>query len=91
MRGTPLVIQGFHQVFDKATREGYVNGESWFRTHPLFYQRMVDTRREIMFQSAKPDMLVQTSAFDEMQSVEELCSESPRTVNGGDESQRGED
>jgi len=43
-----------------------VNGTSWFRTHPPFYQRMVDTRREIMFLPAKPDMIVQTSAFEQM-------------------------
>jgi hypothetical protein len=49
-----------------ATREGYVNSASWFRTHPPFYQRMVDTRREIMFLPDKPEMIVQTSAFDQM-------------------------
>jgi Zn-dependent protease with chaperone function len=58
---------GFIRFFDKiATREGYVNGASWFRTHPPFYQRMVDTKREIMFLPAKPDTLVQTSAFEQM-------------------------
>lgn len=58
---------GFIRFFDKiATREGYVNGASWFRTHPPFFQRMVDTRREIMFLPPKPDLLVQTSAFDQM-------------------------
>lgn len=58
---------GFIRFFDKiATREGYVNGASWFRTHPPFYQRMVDTRREIMFLPVKPDMIVQTSAFEQM-------------------------
>ncbi len=58
---------GFIRFFDKiATREGYVNGASWFRTHPPFYQRMVDTKREIMFLPAKPDVLVQTSAFEQM-------------------------
>ena len=58
---------GFVRFFDKvATREGYVNGASWFRTHPPFYQRMVDAKREIMFLPARPDMLVQTSSFDEM-------------------------
>jgi Zn-dependent protease with chaperone function len=60
-------LSGFIRFFDKiATREGYVNGASWFRTHPPFYQRMVDTRREIMFLPAKPDMLVQTHAFEQM-------------------------
>jgi Zn-dependent protease with chaperone function len=58
---------GFIRFFDKiATREGYVNGASWFRTHPPFYQRMVDTRREIMFMPAKSDLIVQTSAFEQM-------------------------
>ncbi len=58
---------GFIRFFDKiATREGYVNGASWFRTHPPFYQRMVDTRREIMFLPAKPDVIVQTSVFEQM-------------------------
>lgn len=58
---------GFIRFFDKiATREGYVNGASWFRTHPPFYQRMVDARREIMFMPAKSDMMVQTSAFEQM-------------------------
>jgi Zn-dependent protease with chaperone function len=58
---------GFIRFFDKiATREGYVNGASWFRTHPPFYQRMVNTRREIMFMPAKADQIVQTSAFQQM-------------------------
>jgi len=58
---------GFIRFFDKiATREGYVNGASWFRTHPPFYQRMVNTRREIMFLPAKQDLIVQTSAFEQM-------------------------
>jgi Zn-dependent protease with chaperone function len=58
---------GFIRFFDKiATREGYVNGASWFRTHPPFYQRMVDTRREIMFLPPKPDLVVQTSDFEQM-------------------------
>jgi len=58
---------GFIRFFDKiATREGYVNGASWFRTHPPFYQRMVDARREIMFMPVKPDLIVHSSAFDQM-------------------------
>ena len=58
---------GFTRFFDKiATREGYVNGASWFRTHPPFYQRLVDTRREIMFLPPKPNMIVQSSAFEQM-------------------------
>src|SRR5690242_3380332 len=58
---------GFIRFFDKiATREGYVNGASWFRTHPPFYQRMANTRREIMFMPAKTDQIVQSSAFEQM-------------------------
>ena len=58
---------GFIRFFDKiATREGYVNGASWFRTHPPFYQRMVDTRREIMFLPVQTNMIVQSSAFEQM-------------------------
>lgn len=59
--------RGFITFFDKmATRVGYVNGVSWFRTHPPFYQRMVDAEREIMFLPKKPQMVVQTAAFEQM-------------------------
>ncbi len=55
---------GFTRFFDKmATKEGYVNGVSWFRTHPPFYQRMVQAQREIMFLPPKSDQVVQTSEF----------------------------
>jgi Zn-dependent protease with chaperone function len=58
---------GFIRFFDKmATKKGYVNGVSWFRTHPPFYQRMVATQREITFLGQKPDAIVQTSAFEQM-------------------------
>jgi Zn-dependent protease with chaperone function len=58
---------GFIRFFDKmATKKGYVNGVSWFRTHPPFYQRMVATQREITFLEQKPDATVQTSAFEQM-------------------------
>jgi hypothetical protein len=115
---------GFIRFFDKmATKQGYINGVSWFRTHPPFYQRMVETEREITFLEQKPNAIVQTSAFDQMkkdlapvaakaekeelgkpsllitkeegckpppkleykpgQSIEELCSSPPRTVQNG--------
>ena len=58
---------GFTRFFDKiATREGYVKGVSWFRTHPAFYERMVQTQREIAFLPAKSDAVVQTTEFEEM-------------------------
>jgi len=58
---------GFVRFFDKmATKQGYVNGVSWFRTHPPFFQRMVQTEREIMFLQPKPNATTQTSAFEQM-------------------------
>ncbi len=58
---------GFTRFFDKmATKVGYVNGVSWFRTHPPFYQRMVDAQREIMFMPKKEGGTVQTPEFLEM-------------------------
>lgn len=58
---------GFIRFFDKmATKQGYVNGVSWFRTHPPFYQRMVETQREIMFLPKGKERIVQTSEFLQM-------------------------
>ncbi len=55
---------GFIRFFDKiATREGYVKGVSWFRTHPPFFQRMIDAQREIMFMPHRSDLMVQSSEF----------------------------
>ncbi len=59
--------RGFIRFFDKmATREGYVNGVSWFRTHPPFYARMVQAQREIMFMPKMQDLMVQTAEFTQM-------------------------
>lgn len=58
---------GFVRFFDKiATKKGYVEGVSWFRTHPPFYTRMVDTEREIMFLPKKSGYVITTEAFKEM-------------------------
>jgi Zn-dependent protease with chaperone function len=58
---------GFIHFFDKmATREGYVNGLSWFRTHPPFYARMVQSKREIMYLPPKEGLVVNSTEFDEM-------------------------
>ncbi|HXH49609.1 MAG TPA: M48 family metalloprotease [Terriglobia bacterium] len=58
---------GFIRFFDKiATKKGYVEGVSWFRTHPPFYTRMVDAEREIMFLPEKPNYIVTTEAFKQM-------------------------
>ena len=58
---------GFTRFFDKmATRVGYVNGVSWFRTHPPFYERMVQAEREMMFLPKHADTVVQTAEFQQM-------------------------
>jgi Zn-dependent protease with chaperone function len=58
---------GFIRFFDKmASKEGRVIGASWFRTHPVFYDRMVRARREITFLPKKEQMIVQTTEFEEM-------------------------
>ena len=58
---------GFIRFFDKmATKVGYVNGVSWFRTHPPFYQRMVEAQREIMYMPKKEGLTVQTPEFLQM-------------------------
>jgi hypothetical protein len=63
---------GFIKFFDKmATREGYVNGASWFRTHPPFYERMVQTQREIMYLPDKEGLIKNSPEFDRMK--EELA------------------
>jgi Zn-dependent protease with chaperone function len=58
---------GFIRFFDKmATKEGYVNGTSWFRSHPPFYQRMVDSEREIMYLTKRDTAVVNTTEFAAM-------------------------
>jgi hypothetical protein len=58
---------GFIRFFDKmATKEGYVNGVSWFRSHPPFYQRMVDSEREIMYLPKQATGIVTTTEFAAM-------------------------
>jgi len=58
---------GFIRFFDKmATKEGYVNGVSWFRSHPPFYQRMVESEREIMYLPKKANPVVNTPEFTAM-------------------------
>ncbi len=58
---------GFVRFFDKmATSEGYVNGVSWFRSHPPFYQRMVDAEREISYLPKPEHSIVTTTDFAAM-------------------------
>ena len=61
---------GFVRFFDKmATKEGYVNGASWFRSHPPFYQRMVNSQREFTFIGKKPDAIVDSDEFKAMKAA----------------------
>jgi Zn-dependent protease with chaperone function len=58
---------GFIRFFDKmATKEGYVNGMSWFRSHPPFYQRMVESEREIMYLPKQEKAIMNTPEFAAM-------------------------
>lgn len=58
---------GYIRFFDKmATREGYVNGASWFRSHPPFYQRMVESEREIMYLPKRENTIINTTEFTAM-------------------------
>jgi hypothetical protein len=43
-----------------------VNGASWFRSHPPFYQRMVETEREISYLPKPQNPVVDTPAFKAM-------------------------
>jgi len=55
---------GYIRFFDKmATKEGYVNGASWFRSHPPFYQRMVESQREILYLPKHESAIVNTTEF----------------------------
>lgn len=58
---------GFIRLFDKiASKEGYVNGASWFRSHPPFYQRMVETQREIAYLPKRDGVVMDTDDFKVM-------------------------
>jgi predicted Zn-dependent protease len=59
--------EGFIRFCDRlARKEGHAIGASWFRTHPPFYQRMVDSKREIMFLPPQAEAIVQTRDFEVM-------------------------
>lgn len=67
---------GFIRFFDKmATTKGYVDGLSWFRTHPPFYERMVQSKKEMMFLPEQETTIVQTDAFKQMKEELEKVTE----------------
>jgi Zn-dependent protease with chaperone function len=68
--------RGFFQFFDRmATEKGYVTGASWFRTHPPFYERMVSTRKEILFIGGPRKDAIKDS--DEFHRVQEILKDYP--------------
>jgi beta-barrel assembly-enhancing protease len=76
--------EGFIRFFDKmASRHGYAMGASWFRTHPPFFQRMVDSQREIMFLPQKEQWIVQTLQFEQMKPVVKEVSAKSNAAQDG--------
>ena len=60
--------EGFIQFFDvMASKEGYVEKTSFFRTHPAFYERIVTAYREISFLPDQPESVENTKEFLEIQ------------------------
>jgi predicted Zn-dependent protease len=60
--------RGFIELFDTiAKKEGYVAKTSFFRTHPAFYDRIVETSREIAFLGDQEEMIQNTAEFDRIQ------------------------
>ena len=56
--------EGFIQFFDiMASKEGYVEKTSFFRTHPAFYDRIVTAYREISFLPKQEQVVDNTSEF----------------------------
>ncbi|MGZ4829181.1 MAG: M48 family metalloprotease [Candidatus Angelobacter sp.] len=86
---------GFIRFFDKmASKEGNVIGASWFRTHPVFYDRMVHAKREIAFLPQKEQAIFQTTEFEDMKSLlkvqvvksnAEQDKKRPTLLTGGEE------
>lgn len=57
--------EGFIEFFDiMASKEGYVQKTSWFRTHPAFYDRIVGVFREISFLPHQDMVVDNTREFD---------------------------
>lgn len=68
--------EGFIQFFDiMASKEGYVEKTSFFRTHPAFYDRIVGVFREISFLGKKDQAIENTSEFQAIQAHLKKVSE----------------
>ena len=74
---------GFITFFDKmASEKGYVKSASFFRTHPAFYERIVDTYAEISYLPVKDEVLVDTEEFQQAQaSLKKISAEFPEPKN----------
>jgi hypothetical protein len=60
--------EGFIQFFDiMASKEGYVEKTSFFRTHPAFYDRIVKTYSEISFLPKQEQAIENTREFEATQ------------------------
>ncbi len=60
--------EGFIQFFDiMASKEGYVEKTSFFRTHPAFYDRIVGVFREVSILGKKDQAIENTSEFQAIQ------------------------
>jgi Zn-dependent protease with chaperone function len=74
--------EGFIQFFDlMASKEGYVEKTSFFRTHPAFYDRIVTSYREISFLPAQEQAVDNTSEF---QSVKAHLKEIQKSLDAED-------
>ncbi len=71
--------EGFIQFFDIiASKEGYVEKTSFFRTHPAFYDRIVTANREISFLPRLGQAVDNTSEF---QSVKAHLKDIAKTLD----------
>ena len=74
--------EGFIQFFDiMASKEGYVEKTSFFRTHPAFYDRIITTYREISFLPKQEQAVDNTSEF---QSVKAHLKEITKSLDAED-------
>jgi len=61
-----------------ASEKGYVKSASFFRTHPAFYERIVNTYGEITCLPVKKEVLVDTEEFQQAKAtLKEISAEFP--------------
>ena len=68
--------EGFIEFFDiMASKEGYVEKTSWFRTHPAFYDRIVNVYRENSFLPRQDMVIDSTKEFETIKAKVEKLNE----------------